>query len=279
MSGGKLFIVATPIGNLEDVTIRAIRILKEASLIAAEDTRHTKKLLDHYGIATPLTSYHEHNEREKAKHLVGRLMEGADIALVSDAGTPGISDPGYRLVKLAVENSIPVIAIPGPSAIISLVAISGLPTDRFTFMGFPPEKESQLKALFKEISAQAHTYVFYESPNRIKATLEIMLEESGDIQTVIGRELTKMHEEVLRGKVTEVIAALANRDIKGEITLVIRTEERAKGDFRPALVELLSTGAKLNDAVKAIAKDFNLPRAAVYKEALAIKEKKERTGE
>ena len=276
---GRLFVVATPIGNLEDVTLRAIRTLKEAGLIAAEDTRHTKKLLDHFGIATPLTSYHEHNEREKAQGLVERLMEGGDVALVSDAGTPGISDPGYRLVKLAIENSIPVISIPGPSAIISLVAISGLPTDRFTFMGFLPEKESGLRALLKEISGKAHTYVFYESPNRLKATIEAMMEELGDIQTVMGRELTKMHEEVLRGTVSEIKAALADREIKGEVTLVIRTEERAKGDFRPALVELLSAGAKLNDAVKAIAKDFNLPRAEVYREALAIKEKKERTRE
>lgn len=276
---GKLFVAATPIGNLEDITMRAVRVLKESALIAAEDTRHTKKLLDHYGIATPLTSYHEHNEMEKAGYLVGRLMEGEDIALVSDAGTPGISDPGYRLVKLAIENSIEVIAIPGPSAIISLVSISGLPTDRFTFMGFLPEKESQLKALLKEISGKAHTYVFYESPNRIKATLEAMLKELGDIRAVVGRELTKMHEEVLRGPVSEIIAKLAEREVKGEITLAVRTEEMAKGDFRPALEELLASGAKLNDAAKAIAKDFGLPRASVYREALAIKEKKERRRE
>ncbi len=275
---GRLFVVATPIGNLEDMTLRALRVLKEAALIAAEDTRHTKKLLDHYGIATQLTSYHEHNEREKAKGLVERLLEGADIALVSDAGTPGISDPGYRLVKLAIENSVEVVSIPGPSAVISLVSVSGLPTDRFTFLGFLPEKQSHLRALLRGLSVEAATYVFHESPNRIKATLEALVEELGDIRVVIGRELTKMHEEVLRGTVSEAIAALSDREIKGEITVVVRTEERAKGDFRPALAGLIESGAKLNDAVKAIAKDFDLPRSEVYREALAIKEKKEREG-
>src|SRR3990172_4797851 len=185
MSGGKLFIVATPIGNLEDVTIRAIRILKEASLIAAEDTRHTKKLLDHYGIATPLTSYHEHNEREKAKHLVGRLLEGEDIALVSDAGTPGISDPGYRLVKLAVENSIPVISIPGPSAIISLVAISGLPTDRFTFMGFIPSRTGERQRFLAGLKGIKKTIVLYASPKRLPAALSDINNTLGDVDMVI----------------------------------------------------------------------------------------------
>ncbi|HBG45391.1 MAG TPA: 16S rRNA (cytidine(1402)-2'-O)-methyltransferase [Deltaproteobacteria bacterium] len=273
MSKGKLFVVATPIGNLEDVTLRALRVLKEAGLIAAEDTRHTRRLLDHYGIDTPLTSYHEHNEREKSGYLVGKLMEGTDIALVSDAGTPGISDPGYRLIKSAAESSVDVVAIPGPSAIISLVSVAGLPTDEFTFAGFLPEKEAALKEYLSGISGRARTFVFYESPRRLKATLEAMLAILGDIQAAVGRELTKVHEEVLRGRISEILAELGDKEVRGEITLAVRTEDAAKGDFRPALESLLATGAKLNDAVKAIAKDFSAPRAEVYKEALSIREK------
>lgn len=270
---GSLFVVATPIGNLEDITLRALRVLKEAGLIAAEDTRHTKKLLAHFGIATPLTSYHEHNEREKASFIVEKLLSGTDVALVSDAGTPGISDPGYRLIRLAIEKGIKVVPVPGPSAIVSLVSVSGLPTDEFTFKGFLPAKEGEARRLLLELKGKASTCVFYESPRRLRRTLELVLETLGDIFAVVGRELTKLHEEIIRGSVSGILAGLPD-EIKGEITLVLRTEEEREGfDYRKRLEELLSSGAKLNDAVKAVAADSNLPRSEVYREALAIRER------
>lgn len=273
MSEGTLFVVATPIGNLEDITLRALRVLKEAGLIAAEDTRHTKKLLAHFGIDTPLTSYHEHNEREKAGLITGKLLSGTDVALVSDAGTPGISDPGYRLIKLAIEKGIKVVPVPGASAIVSLVSVSGLPTDEFTFKGFLPVKEGEAKRLLLEMKGKAGTFVFYESPRRLARTLQLVLETCGDINVVVGRELTKLHEEIMRGPVSSILSGLPE-DVKGEITLILRTEEGAEEfDYRKRLEELISSGAKLNDAVKAVAADSSLPKSEVYREALAIKER------
>ncbi|MCC6502188.1 MAG: 16S rRNA (cytidine(1402)-2'-O)-methyltransferase [Deltaproteobacteria bacterium] len=273
MKKGSLFVVATPIGNLEDITMRAVRVLKDAGLIAAEDTRHTKKLLVHFGIDTPLTSCHEHNERGKAAFIVEKLLSGVDVALVSDAGTPAISDPGYRLVALAIENGVTIVPIPGASAIVSLVSASGLPTDEFTFKGFLPSKEGELKKLLQGLKGKARTYVFYESPRRLRDTLEAVIETLGDIQVVIGRELTKLHEEIIRGKASEALSALSSEP-KGEVTLILRTnEETVAFDFHGRLEELLSSGAKLNDAVKAVAADSGHPRSEVYKEALAIKER------
>ncbi|MBI5642519.1 MAG: 16S rRNA (cytidine(1402)-2'-O)-methyltransferase [Deltaproteobacteria bacterium] len=268
---GILYVVATPIGNLEDITLRALRILKEVDLIAAEDTRHTKKLLSHYAVSTPLTSYFEHNEKEKAPLLVGKLKEGSDIALVSDAGTPGISDPGYRLVRLAIENSIPVVPVPGPSALISVLSASGLPLNEFTFKGFVPSGASR-KKVFLEMKGEEHTYVFYESPNRLKETLDDILEVLGDIDIIIAREMTKMHEEILRGRAGVIAGLLKDREIKGEIVIVLRTVKEERGDFRTELKGFLDAGLKLNDAVKAVSQEFGLPKSEVYKEALRIKD-------
>lgn len=271
---GKLYVVATPIGNLEDITLRAIRVLKEVSLIAAEDTRNTKKLLNHYGIFTPLTSYYEHNEKEKAPFLISRLLEGFDVAVVSDAGTPGISDPGYRLIKTAVESSVQVIPIPGPSAVISLISISGMPTDEFTFKGFLPSKEMERKKFLLGLKVPEHTFVLYESAVRIKETLRDMEEVLGGVEVTIGRELTKMYEEVIRGGVKAVSEALKDRELKGEITLLVRTGRFEEGrDPLLEIEDLLASGFQLKEVVKAVAREFNLPKSDVYKEALKIKER------
>ncbi len=267
--------VATPIGNMEDITLRAVKALKEVDLIAAEDTRHTKKLLTHYGVSTPLTSYFEHNEREKAPELIGKMKSGAAIALVSDAGTPGISDPGYRLIKLAIENSIEVVPIPGPSALITVLSVSGLPLDEFTFKGFFPAKNEELKKFLLGLKGGARTYAMYESPRRIARTLELILDILGDIDIVIAREMTKLHEEVLRGRVSVVIGMIRGRELKGEITVVLRTKKERAGGI--SLVEeiesLLRSGFKLKDVVKAVADELDMPKSEVYKEALKVKDR------
>lgn len=273
MKKGALFVVATPIGNLEDITMRALRVLKEVGLIAAEDTRHTKKLLTHFGIDTPLTSFHEHNERGKASHIVEKLLAGMDVALVSDAGTPAISDPGYRLVALAIENGVETVPVPGASAIVSLVSVSGLPTDEFTFMGFLPSKGGELRSLLRSLKGSARTLVFYESPRRLRDALEAVIETLGDIHVVVGRELTKVHEEIIRGRASEALMKIADEP-RGEITLILRTEESAvEFDMTARLEELLKGGAKLNDAVKVVAADSGMKKSEVYKEALAIRER------
>jgi 16S rRNA (cytidine1402-2'-O)-methyltransferase len=223
---GTLFVVSTPIGNLEDITLRALRILKEVDLIAAEDTRRTGLLLKHFGIETPLTSYFEGNELKKGEWLITRLKEGDRIALVSDAGTPGISDPGYRLVRLAIENGIPVIPIPGPSAIITALSVSGLPTDSFIFKGFLSHKSKKRRDQIQQLKKLRETLIFYESPHRIHQTLQDIFEILGDREMVLARELTKIYEEILRGKVSEVIRQIEDRKLKGEITLVISGKKR-----------------------------------------------------
>jgi len=219
-------VVSTPIGNLEDITLRALRILKEVDLIAAEDTRRTGLLLKHFGIETPLTSYFEGNELKKGEWLMTRLKEGDRIALVSDAGTPGISDPGYRLVRLAIENEIPVIPIPGPSAIITALSTSGLPTDAFLFKGFLPHKSKRRREILQEVKEARETLIFYESPHRITQTLNDMVEILGDREMVLARELTKRYEDILRGKVSQIIEQLKGKKLKGEITLIVSGKRR-----------------------------------------------------
>ena len=227
---GTLYIVSTPIGNLEDITLRALRILKEADLIAAEDTRHTGLLLRHFSIHTPLTSYFEGNEMKKREFILSKLNQGDRIALVSDAGTPGISDPGYRLIRLAIENEIPVIPIPGPSAGITALSVSGLPTDAFLFKGFLPHKSKKRRDLLKQLEEIRETLIVYESPHRIQETLKDIFETLGDREIVLTRELTKLYEEILRGKVSEIQNALGEKKIKGEITLIISGKTRKKTD-------------------------------------------------
>ncbi|MFQ5330247.1 MAG: 16S rRNA (cytidine(1402)-2'-O)-methyltransferase [Thermodesulfobacteriota bacterium] len=279
---GTLYIVATPIGNMEDITIRAIRILKEVALIAAEDTRHTRNLLKRYDIETPLTSYHEHNEERKAESLLARLREGTNIAIVTDAGTPGISDPGYRLVKMAAADGIDVVAIPGPSALIAALSLSGLPTDGFIFEGFPPSRKTERRKFLLRLNGVKKTIILYESPRRIAKTVADIGEIMGDVELVIARELTKLHEEVMRGRAGEILEILEGCDIKGEITLLIaprKGEERGEIPIDEGLRHYLDLGFTVRDAVDAVAAESGLPRRSVYRVALEMKEgRKKRNG-
>jgi 16S rRNA (cytidine1402-2'-O)-methyltransferase len=223
---GTLYIVSTPIGNREDITLRALRVLKEVDLIAAEDTRHTGLLLRHFGIQAPLTSYFEGNELKKRDLILSRLKQGDRVALVSDAGTPGISDPGFRLVQRAIENGIPIVPIPGPSAVTAALSVSGLPTDAFLFKGFLPHKSAKRRGLLEQLEEVRETLIFYESPHRIIETLKDISDILGDREMVLARELTKIYEEVLRGRASEIQKQIAGKKIKGEITLVISGKTR-----------------------------------------------------
>ncbi len=223
---GILYIVSTPIGNVEDITLRALRILGEVDLIASEDTRNSGLLLKHYQIQKPLTSYFEGNETKKKEFLLSKLKEGNRVALVSDAGTPGISDPGFRLIQLAIQHGIPVIPIPGPSAVITALSVSGLPTDTFRFEGFLPHKSKKRRDLLKQLEEVRETLIFYESPHRISETLKDIHEILGDREITLTRELTKVYEEILRGKVSEIQRQISDRNLKGEITLVISGKTR-----------------------------------------------------
>ena len=225
---GTLYIVSTPIGNREDITLRALRILKEVDLIAAEDTRHTGLLLRHFGIQTPLTSYFEGNESRKKEFILSKLRQGERVALVSDAGTPGISDPGFRLIQTAAENQFAVVPVPGPSAVIAALSVSGLPTDAFLFKGFLPHKSKKRGDWLKQLEGVRETLIFYESPHRLSQTLNDIFEILGDREMVLTRELTKIYEEVLRGRVSEIKNQIGERKLKGEITLVISGKTRKK---------------------------------------------------
>jgi 16S rRNA (cytidine1402-2'-O)-methyltransferase len=218
-AAGILFVVATPIGNLEDISFRAVRVLREADLIAAEDTRHTAKLLHHYDIRRPAASLHEHNEQETVPLLVEKLRGGARIALVTDAGTPAVSDPGYRLVRAAIDAGFRVEAIPGPSAVLAALVSSGLPTDGFIFAGFPPSKSAARRAWLEALAGERRTLVFFEAPHRIRESLAAALAVLGDREAALGRELTKLHEEVIRGRLSDVLSRLG--EPRGEFTVVI----------------------------------------------------------
>ncbi|MEP7292891.1 MAG: 16S rRNA (cytidine(1402)-2'-O)-methyltransferase [Chloroflexota bacterium] len=218
---GDLYVVATPIGNLEDITLRALRVLQSVKLIAAEDTRHSRKLLNHYNIHTRLTSYHEHNKQTKTATLVDFLASG-DLALITDAGTPGISDPGYELITAAIEAGIRVVALPGANAITTALSASGLPTDAYRFYGFPPRKDGELRQFLAARAEYPETLIFYESPNRLVKTLGVMREVLGDRQAVVGLELTKLFEEFARGTFSELIVHFAREPIRGEVTLMVQ---------------------------------------------------------
>jgi 16S rRNA (cytidine1402-2'-O)-methyltransferase len=272
---GLLYLVATPIGNLEDITYRAVRVLREAGLIACEDTRQTRKLLDHYDIRTPTISYHEHNEAERATELASRMAAGAVVALVSDAGMPLVSDPGYRLVRAAIELAVPVIAVPGPSAALTALAASGLPTDSFRFGGFLPSKPGQRAKALEALAEEQATLIFYEAPHRILEALEAVEQVLGPRPVVVARELTKIHEEFLRGTAAEVRAQLAARDaVRGEITLLIGKAIAPAPDDRPvdeAVEELVNAGAARMDAIKQVARRRGLSKREVYDQLLREK--------
>ena len=274
---GSLYIVATPIGNLEDITLRAIRVLKEVDLIAAEDTRHTKHLLDRYSIERPLTSYHDHNKEEKGPVLIARLLEGKNIALVSDAGTPGISDPGYFLINLAVAQNVPVVPIPGATAAITALSISGLPTDSFVFEGFLPAKQTARLKRLREIEDERRTIIFYEAPHKILKAVEDLLAVLGDRRAVVTRELTKIHEETIRGTLSEILIKLNQGSLKGEFTIIVHgaSNENKKQDVDAAeyLKNLMiHRGLSRKEAVSVAAEELGLPKKEVYKESLKLRQ-------
>jgi 16S rRNA (cytidine1402-2'-O)-methyltransferase len=269
---GTLYVVATPLGNLEDVTLRALRVLREASLVACEDTRRTRVLLQAHGIATPTTSYFEHNERWKGERILDALREGRDVALVSDAGTPAISDPGYRLVRDARAEGIPVVPVPGPSAAVAALSASGLPSDRFLFVGFLPARRGARRQALQELAATSETLVLYESPVRVLAALEDMEEILGDREAFLCREATKLHEEYVRGRLSGLRALLAGRaSVKGEIALVVAGAERAAvpaEDAEALFARLVSEGRTRREAVKETARALGLPARDVYRRVL-----------
>ncbi len=281
---GTLYLVGTPIGNLEDITLRALRVLKEVSVIACEDTRQTQKLLEHYGIETPRISYHEHNEFTRAAELVMRLEQGQSIGLVTDAGMPGISDPGFRLVTLAARRKIPIVPVPGPSAFLSALVASGLPTDTFRFSGFVPSKEGQRAKVLENIRNSPRTQVFYEAPHRVLDTLkEVVQVLGGERPVVVAREVTKLHEEFIRGSAAEVLRELESREtIKGEITLLIgkglERPERGESalqalNVRKRVREVMRT-EQLDEksALKKVAKEMGVSKSQAYREMQKTKE-------
>ncbi|MGE5736141.1 MAG: 16S rRNA (cytidine(1402)-2'-O)-methyltransferase [Acidobacteriota bacterium] len=273
--GPKLYLVATPIGNLEDITLRALRILKEVDLIACEDTRQSQKLLNHYGIEKRTVSYHEHNEMTRAAELIVDVERGASIALVTDAGMPGISDPGFRLITLAIRHHVPVVPVPGATAFLAALVASGLPTDSFRFSGFLPPKRGKRREVLENILGSPRTQVFYEAPHRLLETMEDIVQVLGlNRQVVIAREVTKLHEEFLRGRAGELLERLRERgEIKGEITLLIGKSEdsiqsaAAKVGVRSRLKQIM-TDEQVDEkaALKKVAKELGVSKSEAYRE-------------
>jgi len=279
-----LYIVATPIGNLEDITLRALRVLRQADLIACEDTRHTQKLLNHFEIKIPTQSYHEHNEAARARELVERVAAGGRVALVSDAGMPGISDPGERVIRAAVERGLNVVAIPGPSALVTALVASGLPTETFRFVGFLPARSGERRSVLESLASVPETLVFYEAPHRIADMLHDVENVFGpDRRVVIARELTKVHEEFVRGSVSEVLAEFGRRDAaRGEMTVIVAGKSKIQQAQSPKrnLVErihelMTSESLAEKDALKQAAREFGLSKSEAYRE---WQRKKQATG-
>ncbi len=275
---GTLFLVSTPIGNLEDITHRAVRLLGEVEIIACEDTRHTRKLLNHYGIKTRTISYHDHNERERAAELLKLIESGSDVAIVSDAGTPGISDPGFRLARLAIEGGVRVVPVPGASALITALVASGMPTDEFFFGGFLPARSGARRARLTELRSFPATLIFYEGPHRIAATLKDAYEILGEREAVVARELTKMHEEVARGRLSELAEHFSSpENARGEMVLIIdRTEIKSEAETDNSGLSIAELVANLENegldhraALKKAARELGLSRDEAYRRLVA----------
>lgn len=273
---GTLFIVATPIGNLEDITLRALRILKEVDLIAAEDTRHTRKLLSHYQISTPLVSYHDHNKEVRTPELISKLHKNADIALVTDAGTPSVSDPGFFFVCNAIEAGISVVPVPGVCAAIAALSVSGLPSDKFSFVGFLPRKKNKRMEVLRGLKKEAKTLILYESPHRLLSTLSELIDIVGDRKGVVARELTKYHEEIVRGTLLQIFATISDRaSVKGECTILVEGKNQEHGISQTSIIGQLRRLRKdphlsLKDAVRIVTEEQGFHRNRVYREALKI---------
>jgi 16S rRNA (cytidine1402-2'-O)-methyltransferase len=277
---GRLFVVATPIGNLADITLRAIRTLSDVDVIAAEDTRTTRKLLVHHGIRTPLVSYHEHNESMRTPELLARLEGGESVALVSEAGTPSISDPGYRLVDACIAAGVTVEPVPGASAILAAVVVSGLPSDSFVFEGFLPRRGAERRKRLTELASERRTLVLFEAPHRLDATLQDMADTLGDRRAALCRELTKLHEEVRRESLSELAASIRTSPVKGELVLVVEGALDAEPDLDAALDETLSriaAGASVRESTRAVAQERGVPRRALYDRVL--EQRRTATGE
>jgi 16S rRNA (cytidine1402-2'-O)-methyltransferase len=275
---GTLYLVSTPIGNLEDITHRAVRLLGEVDVIACEDTRHTKKLLSHYSIGTRTISYHEHNERERAAELLGQLKRGLDVAIVSDAGTPGISDPGFRLARLAIENDVRVVPVPGASALITALVASGMPTDEFFFGGFLPARSGARRTRLGELRSIPATLIFYEGPHRIAATLKDAQEILGEREAVVARELTKMHEEIVRGRLSDLAARFSSAEsARGEMVLIIDRavievegeKDKAVASVAALVTELENEGLDHRAALKKAARELGISRDEAYRRLVA----------
>lgn len=269
---GTLYIVSTPIGNLEDITLRALRVLKEVDVIAVEDTRHSSKLLTHYGISKPLISYWGEKEKVRSEEVLGRLQAGQAVALISDAGTPGISDPGSVLIEKAIEAGIGIVSVPGPSALTAAISISGMPVKEFTFIGFMPPKKTQRQKMLNDLSHEKRTLVFYEAPHRVFETLEDMLEVLGDRKAALVKEITKIHEETLSGGLDDIIEQLVNRTIAGEYVIIVEGKRKEDVSFEDALQELkalMKQGKGRKDAVRIIAGQYGLSKKELYDRSLA----------
>jgi len=273
---GTLYVVATPIGNLADITHRALLVLMSVDVIACEDTRHTRKLLQHYGIATKTVSYHEHNENQRSEQLIDALQKGSDVAVVSDAGTPAISDPGFRLVRSAIENNITVVPVPGATALITALVAAGLPTDEFFFAGFLPSRTGARQSRLRELASIPATLIFYEAPHRLASTLKDLYSILGEREAVVARELTKLHEELRRGKLSELAEHYSREEARGEIVLVIDRTTIGEGVSISkemsiaAIVERYEAeGLDHRAALKKAARDLGLSRAAAYRQLLA----------